>query len=50
MALTLGWDDEAGVWYVADSDVPGLAAEAPTLDELHAVLRDRIPELIEANA
>lgn len=29
--MTCRWDEEGGVWYVADSDVPGLATEAETL-------------------
>lgn len=47
--VTCEWDAEAGVWYVAESDVPGLAGEAPTVDAMNAVLRERIPELIRAN-
>lgn len=47
--VTCRHDDEAGVWYVADSDVPGLATGADTLDDLVEKLRTLIPELIEAN-
>ncbi|HZF31342.1 MAG TPA: DUF1902 domain-containing protein [Gammaproteobacteria bacterium] len=47
--ITLEWDDEARVWYVADSDVPGLATGADTLDELVRKLQVVIPELLEAN-
>ncbi len=43
------WDDEANVWYVAESDVPGLSAEAPTVEAMNALLRVRIPELLELN-
>lgn len=43
------WDAEAKVWYVADSDVPGLAAEAPTVEAMQAVLLERVPELVRAN-
>lgn len=28
------WDADAGVWYVADTDVPGLSTEAETLEAL----------------
>lgn len=28
------WDSEAGVWYVVKSELPGIAAEAETLEEL----------------
>jgi len=44
------WDADAGVYYVAESDVPGLATEAPTLDALESKLRRMIPELLELNA
>lgn len=47
--VVIARDDEAGVYYVADSNVPGLATEAPTLDALRAKLHVLIPELIEAN-
>ena len=45
------WDEEAGVWVASSNsnDVPGLVAEAETMDKLVAVLQDRIPELLEAN-
>lgn len=43
------WDEEAGVWVASSNDVPGLVAEAETMEKLVAVLQDRIPELLEAN-
>lgn len=43
------WDPEARVWYVAESDVPGLVTEAPTLEEMEAKLMRMIPELLELN-
>lgn len=43
------WDAEARVWYVAESDVPGLSLEAPTRGEMDARLRRAIPELLELN-
>jgi len=43
------WDDEAKVWYVANSDVAGLSGEAPTQDEMAALLQRRIPELLALN-
>ena len=43
------FDPEARVWYVADTDVPGLATEAETPDQLLAKLDTMIPELLEAN-
>jgi hypothetical protein len=47
--VTCNWDAEAGVWYVAESNVPGLAAEAPTVEAMVNLLEVRIPELIELN-
>lgn len=43
------WDEEAHVWYVADSDVPGLVAEAATVETMNDVLRERVPELLKLN-
>ena len=36
-------DDEAGVWFVESSDLPGLNAEADTLD----ALVEKLPALVE---
>ena len=46
---TLSRDDEAGVWYVSDTNVPGLATEADTLPQLLAKLRHLVPELLQLN-
>ncbi len=43
------WDAEAGVWYTADTDVPGLVTEAASLDALAAKLMVMIPEMLELN-
>lgn len=43
------WDEEAGVWYVAETDVPGLSLEAPTQRAMTAKLRRAAPELLELN-
>lgn len=43
------WDPEADVWVATSEDVPGLATEAPTIEDLTDKLRDLIPELLEAN-
>lgn len=45
----IAWDAEAGVWYIAETDFPGLVAEAETEDALVAKIRQRIPDLYEAN-
>lgn len=44
------YDEDAGVWYVCNSNLPGLATEAPTVDELVAKLKVMIPDLISAQA
>lgn len=43
------WDSEAKVWFVSRTDVPGLAAEAASPQELLSLLETLIPELVEAN-
>lgn len=40
--IRCAWDDEARVWFVEASDVPGLVTEAATLD----ALRDKVPAMI----
>ena len=42
-------DADAAIWYVYESDLPGLNAEASTLDELVAVIEDVAPDLAYAN-
>jgi hypothetical protein len=43
------WDEDAGVWYVSESNVPGLVAEAETQEALTALVRERVPELVRLN-
>lgn len=43
------WDSDAGVWYVAESDVPGLSLEAPNQQAMTARLRQAVSELLELN-
>lgn len=45
--IRAAWDDEAQVWYVEESDIPGLATEGETLDRLRQRIRDIIPDLLE---
>jgi predicted RNase H-like HicB family nuclease len=47
--VTCYWDDEAHVWYVAETDVPGLATEAATIEEMEQKLTQVIPELLRLN-
>ena len=46
---TLSWDEEARVWYVSDTDFPGLVAEAGTQQELVRKIHQLVPELYEVN-
>lgn len=43
------WDDDARVWVATSDDVPGLATEAETVEDLMAKLEVMIPELLDAN-
>ncbi|MEE8495452.1 MAG: DUF1902 domain-containing protein [Xanthomonadales bacterium] len=42
-------DSESGVYYVAESNVPGLHAEADTLDEMRDTIFELAPDLLVAN-
>jgi predicted RNase H-like HicB family nuclease len=43
------WDQEASVWIATSEDVPGLCAQAASLEELVEVVKSLVPELLEAN-
>lgn len=45
----ISWDSEASVWYVSDTNFPGLVAEAPSQRKLLAKIRTLVPELYELN-
>jgi hypothetical protein len=47
--IRVKWDAEAGVWYIEDSNVPGLVGEAATLEAMMALLQARVPEMLEEN-
>jgi uncharacterized protein DUF1902 len=47
--VSCNWDHEAHVWYVAETDVPGLATEAATLEEMEQKLLRMVPELLFLN-
>lgn len=49
LTVNVSHDKQEGVWFVLSSDIPGLHAEAETLDELVAVISDVAPDLIVAN-
>jgi hypothetical protein len=41
------YDPEAKVWYSVDGDVPGLAADAETVEALAAKAGSMLPDLLE---
>jgi predicted RNase H-like HicB family nuclease len=43
------WDEEAKVWYVAETNVPGLVTEAETIEAMLAKLNVMVPEMLEEN-
>lgn len=45
----ISWDDEASVWYVSETNFPGLAAEAETQHDLVRKIRQLVPDLCDAN-
>lgn len=44
------YDGEARVWYTVEGDVPGLAADAETLEALERKIGPMILDLLEINA
>ncbi|MFQ6006543.1 MAG: DUF1902 domain-containing protein [Woeseia sp.] len=48
--IVCAYDAQAKVWYVADSDVPGLSVEAPTKEAMLDRIADAAPELLRLNA
>lgn len=44
------WDGEAGVWFAVDSDIPGLAADARTVEDLAAKAATMLPDLLDIHA
>lgn len=47
--VTAEWDEEAGVWYVAGSSLPGLVTEAPTTEALIQKIALIIADLVECD-
>ena len=41
------WDPEARVWYLAETSLPGLNAEAESVEELVDILPGMIQDLLE---
>jgi hypothetical protein len=49
LLVRVGRNEEAGVWVATSDDVPGLATESASLEELSAKLAVMVPELLDAN-
>lgn len=49
MKAEVTWDDDAQVWTVVSADVPGLVAEAETIELLLLKLQGLVPELFALN-
>jgi len=49
LQVTAFWDPEARVWVAESDELPGLVAEAESMNELIPELDKIIPALIEAN-
>lgn len=49
VTMTAARDEVAGVWYIAESSLPGLAAEADTLDRLKERVCEIIPDLVDCD-
>ncbi len=47
--IKVSLDNESGVYFVADSNVPGLHAEADSLDEMRDTIFQLAPDLLCAN-
>jgi hypothetical protein len=43
------WDTDASVWFVSDTNVPGLCTEAETAEDLFRKLDVMVPELVALN-
>lgn len=43
------WDEEARVWIATSEDVPGLVAEACTMEDLRETVLTRVSELLQLN-
>jgi Domain of unknown function (DUF1902) len=49
VVVTAAYDDEAKVWYIEKSNVPGLRTEAATLEALREKLPGLVEDLIQVN-
>lgn len=49
LVVKAAFDRDTGVWYVSDTEVPGLSTEAPSFDALCEKVLIMAPELLELN-
>ncbi len=49
ICISASWDPEAQVWVAVSDDVPGLVAEASSLQKLISKLQVLVPESCELN-
>jgi hypothetical protein len=49
LQVHLAKDEESGIWYIAQSDIPGLRLEAESSQALIQKVQDVAPEMIELN-
>jgi hypothetical protein len=50
LVVNIGFDPENKLYFVHDSDVPGLTVEAASVDEVIEIVRDVAPDLIGETA
>lgn len=50
IVVRAAWDDEAKVWYVQECDIPGVATEAESVEELRRKIPIVIGDLLEDDA
>ncbi len=48
--IRANYDPEARVWYTIDGDIPGLLADAETIEELAAKAGRMLPDLLDIHA
>lgn len=48
--IRVNYDPEESVWYTLDGDIPGLLADAETIDELVTKAGQMLPDLLEIHA
>lgn len=47
--IVCAFDEDAGIWYVEESDIPGLHIEADSPEAMLGEIRRIVPELVRLN-